>query len=250
MNPHDRWDDWEWEKAAYELGRDSKFYGYDRDKRSRPQRFYSGNKQPELFMDKFTSSQKRVVLSALFFLTIVFSSRGEDMLSQGVYSVYRTGMDSGNLYTVLNSMAKEAMGMQSESPTVPITAPVQSLFYPPIAGVVKVGFHGAGYDGTPSKGIEIENTLGTEVLSPADGVIVEVEQSGQFGNMVRINFSNGWEGIIGNLGDIHVQKGDPITMGAKLGTVGVSSLRQKPWLYFELSKDGKAVNPLLYLIQP
>jgi len=69
------------------------------------------------------------------------------------------------------------------------------------------------------------------------------------GNVIKINFGNGWEGVIGNLGDIQVKKGDPVTMGMKLGTVGISSLRQKPWLYLELSKDGKAVNPLLYLIQ-
>lgn len=247
MNPFERWDDWEWEKAAQNIGRDFRYDGrYDKDGFSKEK--YYRDKSSYGVLDKFTGSQKRVVLSALLFLTLVFSSRGEDLVSESVYAVYKAGMNSGNYYTAMNSMAKEAMGIEKNE-GLAVSAAVQGIFYPPVAGVVKVGYKGTGYNGEQSKGIEIESSVGKNVFCPAEGVILEVSESERLGRVVRISFGNGWEGILGNLGEVSVKQGDRVTMGSNLGTVGISSSRQKPWLYFELLKDGKPVNPMNYLIQ-
>lgn len=247
MNPFERWDDWEWEKAAQNIGQDDRYEGrYDKNGFGR-ERFYF-DKPAGNFLDNITGSQKRVVLSALLFLTIVFSSRGEDLVSQSVYAMYRSGMDSGSYYSVMNAMAKEAMGIQ-QNDGLAVSGNNKGIFYPPLSGAVKVGFGGIGYNGDMSRGIEIESTMGKEVLSPGAGIILEVSESEGLGRVIRINFGNGWEGMLGNMGEVTVRRGDPVTMGVKLGTVGISSSRQKPWLYFELLKDGKAVNPLNYLIQ-
>lgn len=247
MNPYERWDDWEWEKAAQSIGHDYKYDGrYDQN--GIPRDKYYINKPSRDFLESITGSQKRVVLSALLFLTVIFSSRGEDLFSQSVYAVYRNGMDSGNFYAAMNSMAKEAIGIQ-QSEGLAVSAGIQELFYPPVAGIVKVGYRGSGINGELSRGIEIESALGKEVLCPGEGVVLEVSESESLGRVIRVNFGDGWEGILGNLGGVSVKRGDPVSMGLKLGTVGVSSSRQKPWLYFELIKDGKVVNPLNYLIQ-
>ena len=247
MNPFERWDDWEWEKAAHSIGNDYKYEGkYDQS--GIPRERYYINQPSNSLIDSFTGSQKRVVLSALLFLTVVFSSRGEDLVSQSVYSVYRNGMNSGNYYTAMNSMAKEAMGIQ-QSEGLAVSAGVQEIFYPPVAGTVKVGYRGTGINGSLSRGIEIESSLGNVVLCPASGVVLEINETENLGRVIRVNFGDGWEGILGNLGEVSVKRGDPVSMGLKLGTVGISSARQKPWLYFELAKDGKSVNPLNYLIQ-
>lgn len=248
MNPFERWDDWEWEKAAQSVGRNYRFDGkYDQDGLVKER--YPYNYKPErFFMDKWTGSQKRVLLSALLFLTVVFSHRGGDPVSQTVYAAYRNGMESGNFYSVMNSMAKEAMGIQNQE-GIPVEAGVYGLFYPPVAGAVKVGFLGSGYNGEPSRGIEIECSLGTPVLCPEAGVVVEVSESERLGKAIRVNFGNGWEAVLGNLAEVTVEQGQPVSMGLKLGTVGISSFRQKPWVYFELLKDGQPVNPLPYLIQ-
>lgn len=244
MNPFERWDDWEWERAAQELGRDYRYRESDRDEGRR----YYFNERRKDFLEILNGSQKRVLLSALLFLTIVFSARGEDLISQNVYAGYRNGMDSGNLYTVLNSMAKEAMGLPGAD-GMKVNSLIQAIFYPPVAGKVRVGFEGKDINGEPSRGIEIESSLGTPVLCPEEGVVLEVGQSESLGRTIKIDFGNGWVGILGNLGDILVKQGDPVTMGYKLGTVGINSARQKTWLYFELLKNGQTVNPLQYLIQ-
>jgi len=248
MDPFERWDDWEFEKAAREIGR-----GYRDD-----QEYIRSNwKDHRTYFDKrpsggllagWNGSQKRVLLSAFLFLTIVFSASGEDFVSKGVYTVYQGGMNSGNIYAALNTMAKEAIGLQNTE-SLPVNSVKEEIFYPPVAGAVKVAFESKNDDGTISSGIEIESTLGTAVLSPQEGVVLEVSENEKFGKVIRINFGNGWEGLLGNFGDINVEQGEPVSMGKKLGTVGISSAREKPWLYLELQKDGQPVDPLTYLIQ-
>jgi len=259
MDPFERWDDWEWERAAREIGRENRMNSDARNRSagrgSRPgrgrgpgERYYFSGDRAQYFMDRFSGSQKRVALAALLFLTIIFSSKGEDFFSRAVYSFYQGAMESGDLYAVMNAMAKEAIGISDTGDTA-VNAPVQAIFYPPVGGAVKVGYKGLDFSGSLSQGIEIESSLGTPVLCPQEGVVQEVGDDSKLGRMVRINFSNGWEGVIGNLGDVQVKKGDPVVMGTKIGTVGISSPRQKPWLYLELRQNGKAVNPLNYLIQ-
>lgn len=246
MDPLQRWDDWEWERAAQELGRSKKHNAYERD--SRGKKYYFTEEPVRSFADKWTGSQKRVMLSALLLLCIVFSSRGDDFFSQNIYAFYKMGMDSGNIYASLNTMAKEVIGITGNE-SLAVNAPVQEIFYPPVAGTVRVGFHGKSFTGSLSDGIEIESALGTPVLCPREGVVMEVAEHALWGNMVRLNLGDGWEGIIANLGEVNVRRGDPLSQKAQVGTVGLSSGRQKPWLYFELRHNGKAVNPLNYLIQ-
>lgn len=245
MNPFERWDDWEWEKAAQEIGRDRDGYSSRDFKRNRTSYF---EKRPSKdLLEILNGSQKRVILSALLFLTIIFSSRGDDAVSQGVYAFYKTGIGSGNLYTSLNAMAKEAMGVPGAS-GLAVNTQLEGMFYPPVAGALKVGF-GKENEGQMSRGIEIESTLGTPVLCPEEGVVLEVSENQSLGRFIRINFGNGWEGIVGNLGEVTVAQGDPVSMGLKLGTVGIKPTSQKSWVYLELMKDGKPQNPLQYLIQ-
>jgi len=245
MNPFERWDDWEWEKAAQEIGRGDPYSPRD-FQRSRSSSYEKASSKD--FLEILNGSQKRVMLSGLLFLTIVFSARGEDAVSQGVYSFYKNGLDSGNLYTSLNTMAKEAMGI-SGTDSMPVNMQVQGIFYPPVAGPLKVGFGGENSEGLLSQGIEIESTLGSPVLCPEEGVVLEVSENERLGRFIRINFGNGWEGIIGNLGEVTVSRGDPVSMGLKVGTVGIKAASQKPWIYLALIKDGNPMNPLQYLIQ-
>lgn len=250
MNPVERWDDWEWEKAAHEIGKtysnSSELYEPEISRKKNSSQ--SKKRTNKDILQSWTGSQKRISLSALLFLTILFSSGGSDTISKTVYGVYKTGIESGNVYSSLNNMARDAIGL-TPTDTLPVNKVIDRQFYPPVAGVVKVAFQGLGFDNQKSKGIEIQSSLGTTVLCPQEGVVMDVENSTLTGNTVYINFGEGWIGALGNLGDISVKKGDPVSLGKKIGTVGVSGPRKQPWLYFQLTKDGKSVNPVLYLIQ-
>lgn len=251
MNPYERWDDWEWENAAREIGRANRNYE-NPDEEYPGRKYYFNRRYFDFGLGKWTGSQKRVVLAAFLFLTIIFSSRGDDFVSRSVYSMYKFAIQSENYYTALNSMAKEAMGIPEQN-ALPVGSQagsqIEEIFYPPVAGTVKVGFQGKTFTGKISQGIEIQSELGTPVLSPEEGVVLEVVENSETGKTIHLNLGNGWEGIIGNFSDVTVSQGDPVYKGMKLGSVGISSARQKPWLYLELIKNGKPVNPLPYLIQ-
>lgn len=71
MNPFERWDDWEWEKAAQELGRErgTKYQDWP-VKRNTPKK----SKRELLYT--WTGTQKKAALSVAFFL-LLFSPRKE-----------------------------------------------------------------------------------------------------------------------------------------------------------------------------
>lgn len=246
MNPFERWDDWEWEKAAQEVGRErGKKYEDWPVKRNRPKR---SNRD---ILYSWTGSQKKAVLAVTFFLLIFFASKGEDGLSKTVYSVYEGTVQSGDLYTAMNGMAKEAMGLGPiGSKSTPVDATMKGKFVAPLSGPVTAPFGAIDSEGKGSihNGIDVGSALGIPVLAPFTGVVVQVGEDPQLGRLVKLDFSNGWTSILANLGEVKVKEGQAVQTGEVIGTVGLSAPLKKPWLHFELRKDGKPVNPLPYLV--
>lgn len=247
MNPYERWDDWEWERAAHEVGRER---GIKNDDWPRKRTYPSKRRKLEP-LNAWTGIQKKATLSVLFFLMIFFASKGEDVLSKGLYSAYRGTVQSGDVYASLNGMALQVLGMSGvNAEATPVDATMQGKLLPPVSGRVMAGFGAVDSKGEASlhQGIDVASALGIPVVAPYQGVVTLVGEDPQLGRMVKLDFGNGWTGVLGNLGDITVQKGQKVAAGQALGAVGLSAPLKKTWLHFELRKDGKAVNPLPYLI--
>ena len=244
MNPYERWDDWEWEKAAQEVGRERGF------KYEQWPRKPSTSKRKRLGpMYQWTSLQKKAALSAVFFLMVFFASKGEDMLSQGIYSAYQGTVQSSNYYTSLNNMALQVLGMSVADKSTPVDANMQGKFIPPVSGKVMAGFGSAGGDqASLHNGIDVASALGIPVVAPYQGVVTFIGEDPQLGRVVKLDFGNGWTGVLGNLGDIAVEKGQRVETGQVLGTVGLSAPLKKTWLHIEFRKDGVPVDPLPYLV--
>ena len=257
MNPFERWDDWEWERAMQEVGKERgrgesapRNNGQFRRKRSsaKPGR---GN-----FLKYWNGTQKRSILAAMLFLFVFFSANSSDSFSKTIHAFYKGALDSGDFYASLNGMAKDALsigGLSSKS--VPVDAKMQGQLLPPISGQVVANFGDVGEGGSNAagsihNGIDVESALGIPVTSPAAGVVTAVGIDPQLGKVVKVDFGDGWTTVLGNLGDISVQKGQRVEKGEVLATVGLSAPLKKPWLHFELRKNNKPVNPLPYLIPP
>ncbi|MCL1791808.1 MAG: M23 family metallopeptidase [Peptococcaceae bacterium] len=293
MNPLDKWDDWEWERAAQELARAQEnpktgsrnargddyedYGGFSSVRRNRGSNdnggffggggFFgnrnnryswgnsgfvnnryakSGRGSINMNLLKWTGSQRRVAVAAVFFLLILFSSYGADKLSLTVYNAYQRSMGSDS-YPVISNMITDALGLTGGE-ALPVDGQSR-VFYPPVAGAVKVAFKAKDDRGKTSQGVWIGSSLGTTVYSPGTGVVMEVGTDEIMGHYVRVKLDDGWESVIGNLGDIWVVKGDPVQKGGVLGTVGTSASHRNPWIYLELRKNGKAMDPLVYLLQ-
>ena len=256
MNPFERWDDWEWERAMQEVGKE-RGRGESAPSNGQPKRNRSSVKPRRgNFLKYWNGTQKRSVLAAMLFLFVFFSANSSDPFSKTIHSVYQSAMDSGDFYASLNGMAKEALSIGGiSSKSLPVDAKMQGQLLAPISGPVVAGFGDVGEGGsndvgTIHNGIDVESALGIPVVSPAAGVVTVVGVDPQLGKVVKVDFGDGWTTVLGNLGDITVQKGQRIEKGERVGTVGLSAPLKKPWLHFELRKNNKPVNPLPYLIPP
>lgn len=251
MNPFERWDDWEWERAIQEVGKEQ-----GRGKSMPRYNQYNHHRSPAKrgrgdFFNHWNSIQKRTLLSGLLFLMVFFSASSSDQVSLAVHSIYRGAMDSGNYYTALNNMAKEALSLGGVSnEIVAVDLKMKGKFLPPISGPVMAGFGVVGSDDSVHQGLDVGSALGIPVVTPASGVVTLVGEDPQLGKLVKIDFGDGWTTVLGNLGEINVQKGQRIEKGEKVGTVGLSAPLKKPWLHFELRKNNQPIDPIPYLVPP
>ncbi|MHB8125931.1 MAG: murein hydrolase activator EnvC family protein [Desulfitobacteriaceae bacterium] len=250
MNPFERWDDWEWEKAAQEVGRESGISPRWKPKHSKLN-FKTGGVD---LIKRLTNGQKRVLMAALAFLTLFFSSYSQDPISQAIHSYYRNAMNGENLYTAMNGMAKEAIGLGGLKPaSVPVDVTMQGRFFPPVSGPVVAGFGETSKDEKGKTithyGIDVGSALGVSVVAPDTGVVTFTGTDPQLGKIVKLDHGAGWTSVLGNLGDVNVQKGSRVQKGEVLGTIGLSAPIKKPWLHFEIRRNNQAVNPLPYIFK-
>ena len=88
---------------------------------------------------------------------------------------------------------------------------------------------------------------GTVVASAANGVVKEVYNSTELGNVVVMDIGEGYELTYGQLSDVTVNAGDVVETGTQLGTVASPSVyysSEGSNLYFKMTKDGVAMNPM------
>ncbi|MEO0185900.1 MAG: peptidoglycan DD-metalloendopeptidase family protein, partial [candidate division WOR-3 bacterium] len=100
---------------------------------------------------------------------------------------------------------------------------------------------------TKNNGIDILSTYGEQVYSVAQGKVVYAGKFMGYGNLVLIDHLDGFYSLYGHLSEILVKVGDEIPAGRIIGRVGESGSLSGPMLHFELRKEGKPVDPLVYL---
>jgi len=98
------------------------------------------------------------------------------------------------------------------------------------------------------KGLDIVNRKGTPVVVTADGRVVFAGYKHGYGKMVIVD--HGLEKLTkyGHLSKISVHSGDLVTRGQELGKVGSTGRSTGPHLHYEVVVNGKAVDPVDYLL--
>lgn len=100
-------------------------------------------------------------------------------------------------------------------------------------------------------GLDISCHMGTPVYAPANGVIIFKDYQGGFGKLVEIDHGNGIVTRYGHLQKFKqgLKKGQHVERGDQIGYVGSTGRSTAPHLHYEISKDGKAINPMKYIIR-
>ena len=117
----------------------------------------------------------------------------------------------------------------------------------PVAGKIVARFGPAG-KGLHNDGINISAPVGTQVRAAGDGVVAYAgnELKG-FGNLLLIKHADGWTTAYAHNDKLLVARGDKITQGQVIATVGRTGNVDSPQLHFEVRKGTQAMDPLEFL---
>lgn len=99
-------------------------------------------------------------------------------------------------------------------------------------------------------GIIVGAKVGEEVVSPANGRVVNIEDTDRYGKVVTILLGNYYKASCGQLENVDYEIGDDIQEGDVIGTVAEptkSFVLEGPNVFFKMTYKGKTVNPVKYL---
>ncbi|WAJ36678.1 M23 family metallopeptidase [Pseudomonas sp. GOM7] len=97
------------------------------------------------------------------------------------------------------------------------------------------------------KGIDFAAKPGSDVVAVAAGVVTFAGRKSGYGNVVEISHSDGYTTLYAhNRGNV-VQVGDLVQRGQTIAKVGSTGRSTGSHVHFEVTKNGRAVNPALYI---
>ena len=104
----------------------------------------------------------------------------------------------------------------------------------------------------PHHGIDISAPRGTDIYAAADGKIIETKTRYRpnygYGKQIIVDHGYGMKTRYAHLSKVLVKPGQKITRYTVIGKVGDTGRSTGPHLHYEVLKEGKTVNPALYLI--
>mgnify|MGYP006288019045 CR=1 FL=1 len=96
-------------------------------------------------------------------------------------------------------------------------------------------------------GMDFTGPVGTEIYATGNGVVEKAGYSAYgYGKEVRVNHDYGFKTIYAHLHHINVEKGDTVSRGEVIGTLGNTGRSTGPHLHYEVRKNNRPVNPFHY----
>ena len=95
-------------------------------------------------------------------------------------------------------------------------------------------------------GVDIKGNMGDAVKSTATGVVSYAGYEGEYGYVVKIKHSNGYETRYAHLLRTQVKKGQKVEVGNIIGLLGSTGRSTGPHLHYEILKDNNKINPEKY----
>jgi septal ring factor EnvC (AmiA/AmiB activator) len=115
----------------------------------------------------------------------------------------------------------------------------------PMSGSIVTNYGQQKIQGLASKGIEIRGSVGQAVKAADSGNVIYSGSLNNLGNVVIIDHGS-LITVYGNLAGVSVSKGQKVTKGQNIGTLG-RDINREANLYFETRRGVNTVNPMNYL---
>jgi murein DD-endopeptidase MepM/ murein hydrolase activator NlpD len=102
----------------------------------------------------------------------------------------------------------------------------------------------------PHTGVDLAAGHGTPVYATADGIVAFASARGGYGNLVEVRHPNGYSTRYAHLSRIApgMYENRPVRQGEVVGYVGATGLATGPHLHYEVHVNGRAVDPLRYVL--
>ena len=97
------------------------------------------------------------------------------------------------------------------------------------------------------EGMDFSDNLGAPILAAESGVVVRVQTSSDYGNVVDIDHGNGLMTRYGHCSKVLVKTGDVVKRDQEIALIGSTGRSTGPHVHFEVRKNGVPQNPLKYL---
>lgn len=95
--------------------------------------------------------------------------------------------------------------------------------------------------------IDIAIARGTPIRPYASGVVIEAGYSGSFGKRITISHNNGIQTLYAHLDNINVGVGQSVDPNTIIGNVGSTGRSTGPHVHFQVTQNGRFLNPLSIL---
>lgn len=99
----------------------------------------------------------------------------------------------------------------------------------------------------PHSGIDIAAPVGTPVVAPAPGLVVEVGEYFFNGRTVFIDHGQGLISMYNHLHRVQVSPGTPVERGQQIGEIGATGRVTGPHLHWSVSLNNARVDPMLFV---
>ncbi len=96
-------------------------------------------------------------------------------------------------------------------------------------------------------GIDFRGKYGDKIRATAHGKVVYAGRNGGFGKFIKIDHGNGYTTSFAHMKKVEVKKGQYVKQGQVIGRVGSSGRSTGPHLHYEISRNGKTINPYRFI---
>lgn len=96
-------------------------------------------------------------------------------------------------------------------------------------------------------GVDIGALYGSQVKTPADGIVIFAQRKAAYGNLLIIDHGNGLTTRHGHLSRMGVRVGQKVHKNDVIGYVGTTGRSTAPHLHYEVRQNDRPLNPRNYL---
>lgn len=96
-------------------------------------------------------------------------------------------------------------------------------------------------------GLDFAAPRGTPIYAVGAGVVTFAGRNGAYGNMVEISHGDGYKTRYAHAHTLDINKGDLVSKGQQIATVGSTGRSTGPHLHLEVFHKGMAVNPARHI---